>query len=464
MKNQSLNLIYPKTAGEERQLDGQYVQVLAIKKLKGASILLAAAKHNHRELAAELGAASHIDSARSILNRVLRGANTAAEVAAYAKSLMHTAGIKKLRKDAVRGIEFIVSLPPASGIDEPAFFDAATQWVEDTFDGTVISAVTHLDEDAPHVHIILLPLVDGHMVGSSLVGQYGSAQEAFYQQVGQRFGLARPVKRKRLGAAIRRQAMDMIITALQANSGLSDAVLHVLLEPHLADPTSLMAVLNIAMPGPLATKGSFVGTMIKRCKPERPAASRTKAIGFDNFNDLEKGQSLCSVGFDEPSTALAAASAPTAVPDDKTIIATAEQPTDTDNVAATVTSVPGGASQTSHDECTDKVTLAVTETPEHDTAAGTDTPCALDTSSASDIASSAAKDADQSDKAGKAWTREREQDLPSNCWYGESGTWVKPPSKPASAKSLADAAVAAALKNRKRGKSPDEDSDQLSAD
>lgn len=456
--------IYPTTGNGVRQLGSRPVQVLLIKKLTGASIVFVAAKHNHREIAAELGAASHIDPARTILNRVLRGENTAAGVAAYATSLMQSADVKTLRKDAVRGIEFIVSLPPASGVDEAAFFEAATQWVEDSFDGKVISAVTHLDEDAPHVHIILLPLVDGHMVGSSLVGRFAPLQDDFHQKVGQRFGLNRQVKHKRLGAAIRRHAMDMIITALQANSGLSDAVLNILLEPHLTNPTSLMAVLNIAMPGQLATKGSFVSTMTKRCKPERPAGSRTKSIGFDNFNDLKKDQSLCSVGFGAPSTALAAASAPTSVPNDKTVIAAAEQPTDTDNVAVTVASVPGGASQTSHDECTDKVTLAATETPEHDTAAGSDTPCSLDVSTASDIASSAAKDADQSDKAGKAWTREREQDTPSNCWYGETGTWVKPPSKPASAKSQAAAAVEAALKKGKRGKSPDEDGDLRPAD
>ncbi|MBC7455332.1 MAG: hypothetical protein H7335_16885, partial [Massilia sp.] len=91
-----------------------HAQFLRIKKLTGKVIIEVAARHNHREILAELGAApgGHIDPARVGLNRVLRGHGTAAAVASQAKILMDAAGVKAMRKDAVRALEIIFSLPP----------------------------------------------------------------------------------------------------------------------------------------------------------------------------------------------------------------------------------------------------------------------------------------------------------------------------------------------------------------
>lgn len=421
----------------ERQPSGHHVQVLLIKKLTGSGIIRAAAKHNHRELTAELGADSHIDPTRSVLNGVLRGASTAAEVATHAKSLMQAAGVKKPRKDAVLGIEFIFSLPQGSGKDVNAFFEAATQWVEDSFGGKVISAVTHFDEGAPHAHVLVLPLVDGHMVGSSLVGPYGPVHDAFHQKVGQRFGLARPTKSKRLGFVMRRQVMDAAFVILQVNSGMSDEVLRVLLEPHQADPTSLMAVLNLATPGASVTKAGFVATMTKPCKPERSMAPRTKPIGFDLFDAQKKDQGLCPVGFGESITAPAPAPAPASSPAPEPASAPT-QPVDAGNPNATVVSMQVEAALVA-----DRV-VAVTELY---TGEDLGRLCALDTSAASNVDSSAADDADLGNSAVEDWVRERDHNQPSECWDWDTGTRIKPQSKPASAKSLAKAAVAAVLKS-----------------
>lgn len=432
--------ICPTTDTGERQLAGHHVQVLLIEKLKGSGIIRAAAKHNHRELASELGADSHIDPTRSVLNSVLRGASTAAGVAEHAKSLMHAAGVKKPRKDAVLGMEFIFSLPQGSGTDQDAFFEAATQWVEDSFGGKVISAVTHLDEDAPHAHVIVLPLVEGHMVGSSLVGPYGPVHDDFHQQVGKRFGLTRQAKSKRLSAAMRRQAMDAAFAVLQANSGLSDEVLRVLLVPHLADPTSLMAVLNLAMPEPSVIKGSFVAIMTKPCKPKQSTGPRTKPIGFDVFITHEKDQSVCSVGFDEPNSAPAPAPEPASAPYDKAVIAAAERPVDAGNVTATMVSMHVEAAMVA-----DRVAVE----PERYTGEDPGILCALDTSAAGDTDSSAANDAVAD------WVRVHDHDQPCECWDWDTGKLVTPQSKPASAKSRAEAVVAAVLKSDERGSLPD---------
>ena len=80
---------------------------LNIERLYGPAIIRVAAKHLLRELAAELGADSHIDAARIKDNVILRGPDTSAGVAALAKSLMDAAGVTKCRKGAVMGLELL---------------------------------------------------------------------------------------------------------------------------------------------------------------------------------------------------------------------------------------------------------------------------------------------------------------------------------------------------------------------
>ena len=259
-----------------------HVQFLRIKKLTGKAIIEVAARHNHREILAELGAGSaeHIDPARVRLNRVLRGHGTAAGVASYAKTLMDAAGIKATRKDAVRALEVIFSLPSDSSIDHDRFFNESIQWAGKYFAVPVISAIVHNDEAAPHCHVLLLPLVDGRMVGSDLMGGRAKllAMQADYNaQVGQRHGLARQAAQKRASAATRKQAMERALAVLEANSGLSTAVLLALLAPHVNDPAPLLLALGLVTPVTTTFKSDFVKMMTKPCKPEKP-------IGFESRN------------------------------------------------------------------------------------------------------------------------------------------------------------------------------------
>ncbi|MGK5072369.1 plasmid recombination protein [Janthinobacterium sp. ZB1P44] len=280
-----------------------YAQFLRIKKLTGKAIIEVAARHNCREILAELGAASggRIDPARVGLNRVLRGHGTAAAVASEAQALMDAAGIKATRKDAVRALEIIFSLPPDSPIDHDRFFNESVQWAGQYFAAPVISAIVHNDEAAPHCHILLLPLVDGRMVGSDLMGgraKLQAMQADFYAQIGQRYGLARQTAQKRPSAATRKQAIDSAFDVLEANSGISAAVLLALLTPHLGNPAPLLLALGLTMPTPVIVKGEFVKMMTKPCKPEKPIGfGKKKPIGFDSSAAPENEQTLSCVGF-----------------------------------------------------------------------------------------------------------------------------------------------------------------------
>lgn len=169
-----------------------HVQFVRVGKLKGAGIIKRAARHNLREIAREIGGYGGIDGRRVHLNQVLRGATTADGVASAAQALLDGAGITKPRKNAVLGIEVIVSLRPASRVNQEAFFADSLAWLDAHFRCPLISAVLHLDEEAPHFHALIVPLADGCLRGSDLVGgkfKMLALQNSFHEVVGKPHGL-----------------------------------------------------------------------------------------------------------------------------------------------------------------------------------------------------------------------------------------------------------------------------------
>lgn len=272
---------------------------LRIKKLTHKDSIFVAAKHNHREIVAENGAAKDgpINPLRIGDNVVLRGQNTAAGVAEMAQSLMNNAEVKPLRKDAVRALEIIFSLPPTSQIDQRQFFDDAIKWLEQYFNVPVISAIIHNDEAAPHCHVLLLPLVCGRMIGSELMGNKAKLQAMqadFHVKVAHGYGFTRQAPHKRLSATIRRQAIDAALTALTARSALDPALLRVLLEPHFNDPASIMLELGLEI---LTTPAK---TRANAASGKSPTA-QNKSIGFESSNPI---------GFDQSKIVASGAIAP----------------------------------------------------------------------------------------------------------------------------------------------------------
>jgi hypothetical protein len=81
----------------------------------------------------------------------------------------------------------------------------------------VLSCVAHMDEGAPHAHALLLPLIDGHMVGSDLHGgkaKLAAMQASFHEAVGAPHGLPKYVPQRlsttvRLAATLARESRPM---------------------------------------------------------------------------------------------------------------------------------------------------------------------------------------------------------------------------------------------------------------
>lgn len=242
---------------------------LNTKKLKGAGVILLAARHNLREIAAELGADSHIDSSRTKFNRVLAGPENASEVAAIADAETPL----KIRLDAVRSVEVLVSLPGEHGVsDLPQFFEDSLKWVHRFFGVRILSAVLHVDEECPHAHFLLLPLINGRMVGSELLGNRNRMREMqadFYKVVAIKYGMTKPSSAGRAPSkSVRDSAAKMVFDALVANPS-------VLLRPDVrmklsgcisCDPAPLVEALGMTMPERQAKRRTLVQTMTRPVK------------------------------------------------------------------------------------------------------------------------------------------------------------------------------------------------------
>jgi len=271
--------------------------------------LLTAARHNLREIQAELGSVGRIDPGRSATNAILAGPADAAQVQALAVSLLAAAGLNPaaMRRDHVQALEFVFSLPPSSGVDPAAYFDRCLAWLAQALPLPVLSAVSHADEVAPHLHVLLLPLADGVHVGGKPVerAKLLRLRESFFNVVAGPAGLQR--ESAKLRGEPKRWAIAAVLARCEA-MGLPAAngpLWPVLVAAIERDPTAAVRALGIelsapknrqtqAEPNPIGIEG---GTMSSTANP----------IGIEKRG--EKTQSLSCVGI-ASKTALKTAAEP----------------------------------------------------------------------------------------------------------------------------------------------------------
>lgn len=280
--------------------------VMRVKKLKGNGIITVAARHNRRVIQAEMGATGSIDPTRSCLNETLVGPSAAADVGQLAKDLMTAAGVVKLRKDAVMGLEIVFSLPHGHALDDRAYFAACAEWAGAAFGGAhnVLSVDIHRDEAAPHCHVLLLPLIDGRMDGSNLLGgkqKLMTLQKEFHTAVASKFGLSKAPAR--LAGTAKQAGAKAVLQKLRETSdgALQSQVWAVIREAVERDPAQFLLALGIELVAP--KKPGRTMAQIFTSKGKGPA-KEPNPIGFTL---PEKEQTLCSVGF-TPKPPLSAAS------------------------------------------------------------------------------------------------------------------------------------------------------------
>lgn len=197
-------------------------QVLRIKKLTSYNIIKRAAMHNLREIHAEYRSGDRIDPSKAYLNQVLAGSQSSSGVVEEYERLIDAANLPtKIRRDAVRGIEVVISLPSDHDIDELAFFGECTEWCKSYFGIPVLSVVIHRDEPNPHSHTLLVPLVGGRLQGSRVVGsrsKWRGMQENFYEHVARHYGFRKPRPMVRYASEFRRNVATQIVDSLVGNA------------------------------------------------------------------------------------------------------------------------------------------------------------------------------------------------------------------------------------------------------
>lgn len=275
---------------------------LNVAKLKDSGIIKVAARHNKRVIQEEIGALGNINPARSHLNETLMGAATADDVAQLAHDLMTAAGVGALRKGTKKGkndtravvaLEILFSLPDDHGLDDRAFFLDCCDWSKVWFEGApILSADIHRDEAKTHCHVLMLPLVNGRMNGSDLLGnkpKLVAMQNNFHDKVATKYGLKKAPK-KLYGAA----KTTAVAQVLQRLKELSDPVLDSLIWPEVlatieTDPLPFLPNLEIKQPTAppkkmrtvaeiFTSKGKgpkFEKNPIGQAKPIPPAAAKS---------------------------------------------------------------------------------------------------------------------------------------------------------------------------------------------
>ncbi|MCV2420290.1 plasmid recombination protein [Paucibacter sp. DJ2R-2] len=166
---------------------------LKAKTISGTARLLYAIKHNRRQIPEKDGRRRRIDPDLAHLNAHLTGTAAASEVTAYARAWLEAAGVVP-RKNAILCIEFVISLPTRHHTELRQFFADATAWLGRRYggEGNILSADIHYDEAKRHLHVLVMPLINGKLSGSKALGGLADLfrlHQQFGDEVAAKYGL-----------------------------------------------------------------------------------------------------------------------------------------------------------------------------------------------------------------------------------------------------------------------------------
>lgn len=269
---------------------------LRFKTIKTAQQLLVSGHHNNRERRVP-----HADPTRTPLNYTLTTTQSATAITKRARDLLRSAGLgngvglKALRKNAAYAIEVLFSLPAHFAGDHKAYFLACLDWITDEFCNPelVLAAHVHLDESAPHMHVLTLPLVDGKMGASKLLGdrvQIQAYQDSFYNAVASRHGL-QSIRNKTPKLARQDRAQRVISHIRTRHPELLQSPLwQVFRDKILKDPDSFLDAMG-------DENSSFDAQSNADFENhDTPALPNPNTVIYRTIPDQENCNSLCSVG------------------------------------------------------------------------------------------------------------------------------------------------------------------------
>lgn len=225
--------------------------LIRLGKINGKNGILEAMKHNQRVIQSERGAGKNIDPTRIHLNYCLTPKRTPEDIHRYTKAAMVLAGIETPRKNGVMGVEVVFSLPIIwHEKDSTPFFRDCYDWVQATFQGELLSFDVHLDESMPHAHAVILPLVNGKMQGSDMVGGTGNLKRLinlFYVEIASHYGFTKKTN-ARLNKTDKEKLESEVLKRLKSDPVMVSAIWPIVRDFVGKDPLLFAEILSIGSP------------------------------------------------------------------------------------------------------------------------------------------------------------------------------------------------------------------------
>ena len=174
--------------------------IMRVQKIGGASDVAGSQIHNRRERE-HSNTNPDIDRQRSKNNYALVQSAKSFNQLIDQRLKDGYKGSRAIRKDAVRMCEALFTsdndfFNSLSAVEQKEFFTSCYEWACQRWGAVnIISAVVHLDERTPHMHLDFVPLTeDGRLSAKVVLGgrkELQMLQDDFFERVGKSYGLER---------------------------------------------------------------------------------------------------------------------------------------------------------------------------------------------------------------------------------------------------------------------------------
>ena len=168
--------------------------ILRVEKLSSIPQVQASGKHTYREQATP-------NADPKVKNQIIIGpaGDSSALVSAVNSRIDSVQSERKIRKDAVRCLEFMITRSPDVRMKDAEYFGRSIKFLQEKFGSdNLISAVIHQDETTPHLVAYIVPITaDKRLSAKDYIGspkKLSDLQTSFYESVAKDFKLDRGVK------------------------------------------------------------------------------------------------------------------------------------------------------------------------------------------------------------------------------------------------------------------------------
>lgn len=192
--------------------------ICRVSKVKGAGSIAGKSQHNYR-----LGEVLNADPQRAHLNKEYINAHQ--DLAPAIEARINEAGITRIRHDAVKGMEFILTASPerfkrdesgqvVGDMRNGKWVAENLRFMQETYGKNLVAFTFHQDEKTPHIHAVVVPITaDGRLCAKEMFNPQTLRQlQTDYAQAMKPFGLERGTE----GSRARHVSMKQIYGMQQA--------------------------------------------------------------------------------------------------------------------------------------------------------------------------------------------------------------------------------------------------------